>query len=201
MKRLMKYFANGIITIAPIALVLYVVVQVFNFLDNLLGQFLKQRMQYVPGVGLLFSIVLITIVGWLATQYISRSLLDLFERFVGRIPLVKSLYSIVKETIQSFFGEKRSFSKVALVRLPNTSMRMVGFVTSEEVEKLSADLYGYVAVYVPQSFQMAGMTFLVPKEDVEIMELSTEEAMRFILSAGVSAHHDSPTTANKDFTP
>ncbi|MFC4769807.1 DUF502 domain-containing protein [Effusibacillus consociatus] len=196
MKRFMKYFANGIITTAPIALVLYVVIEVFTFLDNLLGQFLRERYKgYIPGIGLLISVILITLVGWLATRYISKSVLGLFERFLSRIPVVKSLYSIVKETIQSFFGEKRSFSKVASVRLANTSMRMVGFVTSEELEKLSRDLEGHIAVYVPQSFQIAGFTVLVPKEDVEILDLAPEDAMRFILSAGVSGHDGSRGTA------
>lgn len=188
MKRLAQYFVNGLITIAPIGLVLYVTAQVFNFLDNLLGQFLKERMRdYIPGIGLLLSIVLITLVGWLATQYVSRSLLQMVERLIARIPIVKSLYSIIKETIQSFFGEKRSFSKVALIRIPNTSMRMMGFVTSEEAGKLSAGLSGHIAVYIPQSFQVAGITVLVPKEDVELLDMSTEDAMRFILSAGMSA--------------
>ncbi|GAX91560.1 DUF502 domain-containing protein [Effusibacillus lacus] len=199
MKSVVKYFANGIITITPIALVIYVVIQVFYFLDNLLGRFLKNQdsgFEYIPGSGLLLSIVLITLVGWLATQYVSRTLLNRFERLIARIPIVKSLYSIIKETIESFFGEKRSFAKVALVRIPDTSMRMMGFVTSEDMDKLSDQLSGHIAVYLPQSFQVAGFTVLVPKEDVEILDISAEDAMRFILSAGVSGQNGSRGTVN-----
>ncbi|WP_018131720.1 DUF502 domain-containing protein [Effusibacillus pohliae] len=197
MKRFMKYFVNGLITTAPIALVLYIVVQVFEFSDNLLGRYLKARMGdgYIPGVGLLVTLMLITLVGWLATQYVSRSLLQLFERLIERMPVLKSIYSIAKETIESVFGEKRSFTKVALVRIPNSSLRLLGFVTAEELEKLSADLDGHIAVYLPQSFQMAGVTVLVPKQDVELLAISSEDAMRFILSAGVSGRHGTRESA------
>jgi uncharacterized membrane protein len=201
MKSLTKYFVNGIITIVPIGLVLYVVFQVFGFLDGLLGKYLKAQLEeqyipYIPGIGLLFSIVLITATGWLATQYVSKSLLELVDRLLNRIPVVKSLYSILKETIQSFFGEKRSFSKVALIRIPGTSMRVMGFITSEEMGKLTDKLHNHTVIYIPQSFQMAGMTVIVPKEDVEIIDISTEEAMRFILSAGVSGNDGAQATAS-----
>lgn len=201
MKRLSKYFVNGIITIVPIGLVLYVVLQVFGFLDGLLGRYLKAQLEeqyipYIPGIGLLFSIALITLTGWLATQYVSRSLLELVDRLLNRIPIVKSLYSILKETIQSFFGEKRSFSKVALIRIPGTSMRVMGFITSEELETLTDKLRHHMVVYIPQSFQMAGMTVIVPKEDVELLDISAEEAMRFILSAGVSGTDGIQTSAS-----
>lgn len=194
MKRLTTYFVNGIITIVPIGLVIYVSVQVFQFLDNLLGRFLRVGIfhnDYLPGVGLLFSIILITIVGWLATLYFSKSLIELVERLLGRIPVVKSLYSIVKETIQSFIGEKRSFSKVVLIHMPGTTIRVMGFITTEELGEFTDQLKNHMAVYVPQSFQMAGMTVIVPKEDVEILTISPEEAMRFILSAGVSGNDGS----------
>lgn len=198
MKRFTKYFVNGIITTAPIALVLYVVIQIFQFLDNLLGQFIKKNLlkdEYVPGVGLLITILIITVLGWLATQYLSKTLIDWVDGILSRIPFVKSLYKIVKETVQSFFGEKRAFSKVALIRMPGTSMRVMGFVTSDELAGLSSRLEGHIAVYVPQSFQMAGMTVIVPVEDVEMLDVPAEEAMRFILSAGVSGHEANQGTA------
>lgn len=187
MKRWMTYFVNGIITIVPIGLVLYVVVQIFQFLDNILGQYLRESMgTYFPGLGLLLTIVIITIVGWLASKYISKRILEFFERLLARIPFVKSLYVIVKETVQSILGEKRSFSKVALVQLPGTSLKVIGFVTSEDLTALGEVLEGHIAIYVPQSFQVAGLTVIVPLADVEWLDIKAEEAMRFILSAGVS---------------
>jgi uncharacterized membrane protein len=180
---------NGIITIVPIGLVIYVIVQVFQFLDNLLGRFLRQEMKsYIPGLGLLLSIILITCIGILATNYVSRRIFDLADQILKKIPFVKSLYAIVKETIESLIGKKRSFSQVALITIPGTSMKMVGFLTSDDAGALTDSLSGYVTVYVPQSFQMAGLTLLVPREDVELLPITAEEAMRFILSAGVTGY-------------
>ncbi|MBL0387207.1 DUF502 domain-containing protein [Tumebacillus sp. ITR2] len=188
-KKLVKFFVNGILTIVPIGLVIYVVVQVFQFLDGLLGKTLRKEIGdglYVPGFGILVTIVLITFVGWLATYWFSARLIEWLERQVQKIPFVKSLYSIIKETIGSIFGEKKSFSKVALVTMPNNPMKMLGFVTVENLDALGDPLHDHIAIYVPQTFQVAGVTFLIPKEHVQLLDITPEEAMRFILSGGVS---------------
>jgi uncharacterized membrane protein len=188
-KSLVKFFVNGILTIVPIGLVIYVVVQVFQFLDSLLGGTIRKELGdglYVPGLGILVTIVLITLVGWLTTYWFSVRLIEWMERLLNKIPFVKSLYSIIKETIGSIFGEKKSFSKVALITLPNNPMKMLGFVTTENLDALGDPLQDHIAVYVPQTFQVAGVTFLVPKDHIQILAISPEEAMRFILSGGVS---------------
>lgn len=191
LKRLVRYFVNGVITIVPIGLVIYVIVQLFQFLDNLLGRYLRQEMQdYIPGLGLLLSVLLIIGVGMLATNWIAKRILDYTDRLLKKIPFVKSLYSIIKETIESLVGEKRSFSQVALISVPGTSMKVIGFVTAEDVSALGKDLNEHVAVYVPQSFQMAGMTVLVPREHVEILPVTAEIGMRFILSAGMTGNQE-----------
>jgi uncharacterized membrane protein len=188
-KQLLKFFINGILTIVPIGLVIYVIVQMFQFLDSLLGNMLREKIGdgvYVPGFGLLLTIVLITVIGWLMTYWFSVRLVEFFEGILKKIPFVKSLYAVIKETIESIFGEKKSFSKVALVTVPNSPMKMMGFITVEGLEALDDSLQDHVAIYVPQTFQVAGITFLVPNEHVEVLEISPEEAMRFILSGGVS---------------
>jgi uncharacterized membrane protein len=189
MRSLLKFFVNGILTIVPIGLVIYVVVQSFQFLDSLLGNALRERIgdgAYVPGLGILLTVVLITLVGWLTTHWFSAQLIGMVEYILQRIPFVKTLYKIIRETIESLLGEKKSFSKVALVTLPNNPVKMLGFITTEDVSKLGDQLTDHIAIYVPQTFQVAGVTFLVPKEHVEILDISPEEAMRFILSGGVS---------------
>ncbi|ASS77153.1 hypothetical protein CIG75_07555 [Tumebacillus algifaecis] len=179
---------NGILTIVPIGLVVYVVVQSFRFFDSLLGNSLHEKLGdvYVPGFGILLTIVLITLVGWLTTYWFSAQLIGIVESILQRIPFVKTLYKVIRETIESFVGEKKSFSKVALVTMPNNPMKMLGFITTEDVAKLGDELSDHVAIYVPQTFQVAGLTFLVPKEHVQILDITPEEAMRFILSGGVS---------------
>jgi uncharacterized membrane protein len=189
MKSILKNFINGILTIVPIILVIYVIYKTFLFLDGLLGNTLKPYLKedYIPGFGLLTTIILITVLGWLSTKYISGKIIRLIDILLDKIPVVKTIYSVIKDTVQSFLGEKKSFSKVALVVIPGTEMRSMGFITSEELEEFYSPLKNYVAVYIPQTFQVAGFTFLIPKEQVEIIDVKPEEAMKFILSGGMTS--------------
>ncbi|AZU63039.1 DUF502 domain-containing protein [Neobacillus mesonae] len=189
MKTILKNFINGILTIVPIILVIYVIYKTFIFLDSLLGNFLRPYLHedYIPGIGLLSTIVLITILGWLSTKYITGKIIKIIDWLLEKIPVVKTIYSVIKDTIQSFLGDKKSFSKVALVVVPGTEMRSIGFITSEQLEDFYSPLKDHVAVYVPQTFQVAGFTFLVPKEQVEIIDVKPEDAMKFVLSGGMTS--------------
>jgi uncharacterized membrane protein len=162
---------------------------VFNFLDGILGDTLKPFMEeaYIPGVGILATILLITFFGWLSTKYLTGKIIELVDKLLEKIPFVKTVYSVIKDTFQSFLGEKKSFSKVALVTMPNTEMKVIGFVTSEEVETFANELTDHVAVYIPQTFQVAGFTFLIHKNDVVFLDVAPEDAMKFVLSGGVTA--------------
>lgn len=189
MKTIIKSFINGILTIVPIILVIYVIYRTFLFLDGLLGNTLRAyfREDYIPGIGLLTTIVLITVLGWMSTKYFTGRIIKLLDRLLDKIPIVKTIYSVIKDTFQSFLGEKKSFSKVALVMVPGTDMRSVGFITSEQLEDFYSPLKDHVAVYIPQTFQVAGFTFLIPKEQVEIIDVKAEDAMKFILSGGMTS--------------
>ncbi|NSL53231.1 DUF502 domain-containing protein [Calidifontibacillus erzurumensis] len=189
MKQLLKNFINGLLTIVPIILVIYVVIKIFTFLDSILGNLLKPYLKedYIPGIGILLTVAIITFLGWLSTQYFSGKIIQIIDRFLEKIPLVKTLYSVIKDTFHSLLGEKRAFSKVALVEIPNTGMKSIGFITSEEIENLADPLKDHIAVYVPQSFQVAGFTFLIPKEQVTILDVKPEDAMKFVLSGGITS--------------
>ncbi|MCM3568817.1 DUF502 domain-containing protein [Neobacillus mesonae] len=189
MKTILKSFINGILTIVPILLVVYVIYKTFLFLDGILGNSLRPylRGDYIPGIGLLTTIILITILGWMSTKYFTGKIIKLIDYLLEKIPVVKTIYSVIKDTIQSFLGEKKSFSKVALVMIPGTEMRSIGFITSEELDGFYSPLKDHVAVYIPQTFQVAGVTFLVPKGQVEIIDVKPEDAMKFVLSGGMTS--------------
>ena len=184
----MKNFIKGILTVVPIILVIYVVIKMFNFFDSILGDLLKPYLKddYIPGIGLLVTIVLLTILGWLSTKFITGKVIKLIDRLLVNIPIVKTIYSVIKDTIHSFLGDSKSFSKVALVTIPGTEMKSLGFITAEDLASFYAPLENHVAVYIPQTFQVAGFTFLLPKEQVEIIEVKPEDAMKFILSGGMT---------------
>ncbi len=188
MKIILRSFVNGVLTILPIILVIYVVYKAFMFLDSILGNVLRPYMQedYIPGIGLLTTIILITLLGWMSTKFFTGTVIRLIDKLLEKIPFVKTIYSVIKDTFQSFLGEKKSFSKVALITIPGTDMKSIGFITTEDLEDFHNSLKDYVAVYIQQTFQVAGFTLLIPKDQVEIIDVKPEEAMKFILSGGMT---------------
>ncbi|MEH6946952.1 DUF502 domain-containing protein [Bacillus sp. JJ634] len=189
MKIIVQNFIKGILTIVPIILVVYVVFKTFIFLDSILGNVLKPYLKedYIPGIGLLATIALITLLGWLSTKFFTGTMIGLIDKLLEHIPIVKTIYSVIKDTIHSFLGEKKSFSKVALVTIPGTEIKSMGFITTEDLESFYDPLKDYVAVYIQQTFQVAGVTLLIPKDQVEVIDVKPEEAMKFILSGGMTS--------------
>lgn len=189
MRSIFKNFMNGILAIVPIILVIYVIYKTFMFLDSILGNVLKPFLKesYIPGIGLLTTLVLITFLGWLSTRFITGSIIRLVDRLLEKIPFVKTIYSVIKDTVHSFLGDKKSFSKVALVTVPGTNMKSLGFITSDNLQAFHETLSEHVAVYIPQTFQVAGFTFLIPVADIEILDVKPEDAMKFILSGGMTS--------------
>jgi uncharacterized membrane protein len=162
------------------------------FLDGILGNVLKPYLKedYIPGIGLLVTFLLITILGWLSTKFFTGAIFRMIDIFLEKIPVIKTIYSVIKDTIHSFLGEKKSFSKVAIITVPGTEVKAIGFITTEDLESFYDPLKDYVAVYIQQTFQIAGFTLLIPKNEVEIIDVKPEDAMKFILSGGMTSKKD-----------
>ena len=199
MKIILRNFINGVLTIVPIILVGFVVYKTFMFLDSILGNVLKPYMKedYIPGIGLLSTIFLITILGWMSTKFFTGTIIRLIDLLLERIPIVKTIYSVIKDTFHSFLGEKKSFSKVVLLTLPGTEIKSIGFITTENLESFYDPLKDYVAVYIQQTFQVAGLTLLIPKEQVEVIDVKPEDAMKFILSGGMTSTSEKQKVHNE----
>ncbi|KPC98269.1 hypothetical protein LR69_03540 [Geobacillus sp. BCO2] len=114
MRFFVKHFLNGMLTIVPILLAVYMCYKVFTVLDGLLGQYVRPYLdgRYIPGLGLLATVALIAVCGWLSTQYVSGRLIRLIDRLLESIPLMKTVYSVAKDTIASFVGENDRFRKL-----------------------------------------------------------------------------------------
>lgn len=202
MKFIVRNFVKGILTIVPIILVVFVVYKTFMFLDGLLGNYLKPYLKddYIPGFGLLFTVIIITILGWLSTKVFTGTIFKIIDRLLEKIPLIKTIYSVIKDTIHSFLGDKKSFSKVALITIPGTEIKTIGFITTDDLENFYNPLKDYVAVYIQQTFQIAGFTFLIPKNQIEIINIKPEDAMKFVLSGGMTSNKDPLHDLKKKFS-
>lgn len=177
---LIKYFLNGVLFLTPITLTIYILHWILAAWDTTAGKIFPIK---IPGLPLLISIVVIIVVGYVASWWLSAKILGYIDRMFTKVPIVHFIYGIIKDTLTNLFGEKKAFGKVAIIRIPQTNMKMLGFITSNDLSNIG--FKDHIAVYVMQSMQWAGVTLLVPKEDVEILEgVKMEEVMKFVVSAG-----------------
>jgi uncharacterized membrane protein len=178
MARLFNFFLRGLVVVVPLALTLYVCVVIFTTIDSWLGL-------PVRGVGFLLAVVLITLVGALASSLVTRSLLAAVEGMFERLPFVRLLYSSAKDMLNAFVGEKRRFDKPALVALSeDRSVRVLAFLTSESLASLG--IADAVTVYMPQSYGFAGHILVVPADRVQRIDADAAAVMAFIISGGVT---------------
>jgi len=178
MSRLLNYFFRGVIVVAPVAVTIYVCFAIFTSIDNWLGF-------RVPGVGFLLTIVLITLVGVLASNLITRGLLAAVESTLERLPFVRLLYGSTRDLLNAFVGEKRRFDKpVVVTPVPQSGVRVLGFLTQESLTVIG--MSDYVTVYVPQSYGFAGQLIVVPGTQVAPLAAESADVMAFIISGGVT---------------
>ncbi len=178
MKRLLGYFLNGLIFTAPVALTLYVVYLLFTTVDGWL------RIP-VPGVGFLVTIALITLIGFLASNFLARRVLSLVEDLLERLPGIRFLYSGIKDVLEAFVGEKKRFQQPVIVSLdPAAGSKVIGFVTQDSLEELG--LPDHVTVYLPQSYNFAGQMVVFPRDRVTPLPAPSAKVMTFVVSGGVA---------------
>lgn len=142
-----------------------------------------------PGLGFVIIFSVITLIGYLSTNYIFKTMGSWFDRGMNRIPLVKIIYSTVKDLLGAVVGDKRKFNKPVLVRLnKENDLHQIGFVTQADVTELG--IHDMVVVYIPHSYAISGFHYFVPKENIRPLHISGPAAMKFIVSGGVSGFKD-----------
>lgn len=177
-KRVSIYFVRGLLFFIPAVVTLYLFYIAFVKLDRMLGF-------RIPGLGLVVTVVFITFLGFLASNFVTRRFINLMDRIFKSTPLVKLLYSSIKDITGALVGEEKTFDRPVLVALsPNGEIKVLGFITRETLEKWG--LHDEVSVYLPQSYNFAGNLIIVPKERVTPLDVEGPEVMTFILSGGVA---------------
>jgi uncharacterized membrane protein len=177
-RRIIAFFFRGLILLAPLAITAYVCVFLFRWIDGWLGL-------PIPGAGFIATLILITLVGLLGSNLLTRGAVSFFDRILGRLPFVNLVYGSTRDLVNAFVGEKRRFDKPVLVQLvPGSNAHVLGFVTQESLPRLGLD--AMVSVYVPQSYNFAGQLYVFPAAAVQRLEASSSAVMAFIISGGVT---------------
>ena len=181
--KIVRYFFNGTLFIVPLVATIYFIIQAFQWLDS------RLELPY-PGVGFAIILSAITIFGYFTSNFAFQSFSQWFDHYINRIPLVKLIYSSVKDLLSAFVGDKRKFDKPVLVTInKENTIHRIGFITQSDLSEIG--LNDMVVVYFPQSYAFAGDHFLVSKENVKPLDISGSVAMKFIVSGGISGFKES----------
>lgn len=182
LRKVVRYFFNGTLFIVPLVATVYFIIVSFQWLDS------RLNLPY-PGVGFAIILTVITVFGYFTSNFAFKTFSSWFDHVVNRIPLVKLIYSSVKDLMAAFVGEKRKFNKPVLVTInKENNLHRVGFITQSDLAELG--LPDMVVVYFPQSYAFAGDHFVVPKENIKPLDVSGAVAMKFIVSGGISGFKD-----------
>lgn len=178
MNRIIKYFFRGLLLVIPIGLTLYILVTSIRWLDGLLDL-------NFPGAGLLIILVAVTIIGYVGSSLIARPIFELFEKLMNRLPLVRIIYSSLKDLVSAFVGDKKKFNQPVLVTInKDSNLQKLGFITQEDLNNLG--IRERLAVYLPHSYNFSGDLYIVPKENVILIHATGADVMKFIVSGGVT---------------
>jgi uncharacterized membrane protein len=178
LKRITNYFLQGLIFLAPIAITIYVFYIAFVKIDSWLGL-------PVRGAGFVITLAGVTLIGFLASNFLTKRVLHLIERIMARLPFVKLLHSALKDVLTAFVGDQKRFDKPVLVEVfPGAGVKAFGFITRESLERFA--LEDHVAVYFPQSFNFAGNLLMYPRRQVQVLKTESAKLMAFIVSGGVT---------------
>ena len=189
--KLRNNFIAGVVVLIPIGITIYLTLFIVRISSKILPKELNPNnyLPYnVPGVEILISIILITFIGWLSLSFLGKKLLEVFNGILKRIPILRTIYSAFEQMLELFTKGEGDKKNVVLVEYPRKGSWAIGFVTKENVGEISNKTKrNLVNVFVPTTPNpTSGFLLMFPKEDVIYLDISFEEASRFIVSAGTA---------------
>lgn len=186
MKKLTSYLIQGIVLVGPVAITIYIIYKIFTFTDDLLHSVMVDPIKWhVPGLGVLFVVILLILVGFIGQTIIAKPFKYILKYVINKIPILEVVYSSFEDFLKAVFGENRKFNKPVLVKMyEHTDLEKIGFITAEDLSALGEQKK--VAVYFPFSYSIAGEVYIVPMDRVKILNVPSSELMKFVVSGGVA---------------
>jgi len=187
-KKLLTWFLQGLLFTAPVALTIYIIFISFTFIDGILTDVIFNILGFrIPGLGLLVILAVITLIGFLGSSIVFKPLLSYLDRLISQAPLVKIIYTSIKDFMSAFVGKERRFTEPVLVKVSReANLEKMGFITKRDLSNLGIP-ETKVAVYLPHSYNFSGNLFIVPVENITPLNAPPAEVMKFIVTAGVTS--------------
>jgi len=163
-KSIVNYFIQGILFIVPITLTIWVIAYVFNYLDQLTRPIETELLGFeIPGMGLLILALFLVFIGFIGSSIVFRPLIGLIERLINRAPLIKDVYSSIKDLLSAFVGNKKKFNHPVLVTMNETGLKRIGFLSRSGMPEMNIDKDSII-VYLPYSYGLMGTVIIVKKD-------------------------------------
>lgn len=190
MRFLRQIFLKGLIAVLPVALTIYLVVWLARAFESILGRGIQAVLPaefYFPGMGVLAGLLLVLVVGFMLQGWFTRQLWQFGERIIDRMPLVRAVFGAFKQVVSyASSGSGPTGSHAVLVSLHGGEARMLGLVTRETLDFLDDPAHqDDIAVLLPWSYQVGGITVFVPRSAVQRVNLSAQEALKLVLTGAV----------------
>lgn len=193
MIKIRHYFATGLLVTLPVLFTLYLLFIIFHFIDGICGKFLNYYLKKyigfaVPGLGLILGVVIVLIVGFIATSFIGKKVFKALESWFLKFPFIRQIYPAARQVVDSFVSkDSPAFKKVVLVEYPSKGIWSVGFMTNDSFEKAQritgVELLHIFIATTPSP--LTGFLILVPMENVKVLDISIEEGIKLIVSGGI----------------
>lgn len=192
LNKLVSYFIRGLLFVAPLGFTILILYNAFDFVDSLVRINFHldnpQQPMFIPGLGFLIVVLGTALIGFVFTRLIPQTLQNWIENSFQQVPVIKIFYSAFKDLISAFVGDKKKFKTGVLVTINKESnIKKLGFLTQTDLKSMG--MQDMVMVYCPHSYAFSGETFIVPSDHIEILEISSAEMMKIIVSGGVSMNN------------
>lgn len=185
---LRRYFLAGVLVLLPVIITVYILAFAFNLVDGMLRSIIQYIAgRYIPGLGFLIIMVLILLAGVIGTNVVGRKLLHAGEHLLQRVPVVKSIYTAIKQVMEVLATQRRAaFRRVVLVEYPRRGIYSLGFITGEAPSEVKEVVEGdLLNVYLPTTPPTQGVFIMVPREEIRILNMSVEDGFKLLISAGI----------------
>lgn len=195
-KKLLQYFLQGILLLAPIAITFYAFYWVVSGIDGLIPIFTTTDANGVVrvqnyGVGFIVIIAVIIAIGYFSSFFIAGRIVSFTDKIMQKMPGIKHVYTTTRDFFEAFTGDKKKFTHNVLANVDDNDVWRVGFITAEDMSEFG--LKDYVAVYVPMAYSVAGNVYIIPRARVkEITHISSTQTMKFAVSGGVTVLDEDP---------
>ena len=189
--RLRNNFIAGVVVLIPIGITLYLTLFIIKLSTNLIPKEINPNNYLpfdIPGLEILIALILITFVGWMSLSFIGKKFFDLFNNILRKIPILRTIYSAIGQMTESFASNQKNKSSVVLIEYPRKGIWAVGFATKENKGIISSKANEeLVNVFLPTTPNpTSGFLLMVPKKDLIYLDVSFEQASKFIVSAGTT---------------